>query len=702
MFRLSAVAVTALAASLNAPTVSAATPPPLTSVVVTGYATTPLSVIMSWTPSGQLTDPSVRLVVVSGTVPTTDPNDPAALNIQDVAPAASATPVTGLTGGAKYAVSAFAYDAADDPRTYATPATATWTEPSPVTSLTAVGQDQAGGGGYSAGGTIIVDYTLPADADSATVCALEGTSPPTAPTAPALCAQGYQVEVMAGHTYTVAVFSWSSTLKGFGPASTTGPITVPDNPPPGVLDFPHSTARTAHSVVLWWGIDSEEPVRDLASWVITRAAGTAPPPLTATPLAVIPASPTPTVVRYIATGLVTDRPYTFTVRARDLGGHLSWPSSATVAARVAGQYVRDNNRAGNVWSKTALTCTAPLPGLVMTVTPRGVTHAAYLCGGGTTPTVWYAWRSPTRAWSRPVQLGRTSEQYIWGGYGGGGSGGLSISVSPAGHIVVGWNGRDGRPRWRDRWPAHAWGTMRLVPVTGRLAGLVQDSRSRIHLLVTGFTSATYRTNVTGSWTQSALPGRDLENAVLAVDRATGRIAVALQYSTWVPTPNPHDVVSLRIGSKPPATRSFPPLYRRSLGAHDSLLGLASAGGRVMIAIDRGGSSRMRGIYLMTGKSIGTLGSPRRVSYTGRHDHGLMVSMPSPSLAVLTWIRHDPSWATAKIGVFTAYRRFSPATDSWASSAPVQRSRSWYDLPAGAYRDRYGHLFVAFTRVTDAP
>lgn len=692
LFRLTAVAATALAASLNAPTASAVTPAPLTSVVVTGYDATPLAVAMTLTPSGHSSDPSVRLVVVPGTVPTADPNDPAALNVQDVAPTAAAAPVTGLAGGGGYAVSAFAYDAADNPRSYATPATATWTEPSAVTSLTAVGNDFDGGG-------IVTHYTLPSNADSATTCALEGTSPPTAPATPALCDNGYRyqgVEVVAGHTYSVAVFSWSSKLKGYGPAATTGPITVPDNPPPPVLDSPHSTARDAHSVRLYWGIDSGgEPVRDLDAWVITRATGPTPPPLTASPVAVIPASPTAFGGAYIATGLATDRPYTFTVRARDLGGHLSQPKSRTVAARVSGTYVRDNHGVGNRWRTATLTCGTPSPpDLVMAVTPGGVTHVAYLCGSALTPTIWYTWRSAAGGWSRPVRLSALSG---WGRPHGG-WGRPFISVSAAGRVVVAWNGRDGRPRWRDRWPGHGWGIQRTVPVVGRLDALVQDNRSHVHLVV----GSVYRTNATGSWTQSALPAKNLSSAALTVDPATGRIVVALMYETWVSTPNWHWVASLRIGSKSPSTRSFARLYQRSVGSNYlSLLGVASAGGRVMVAISRGYYSTS-GVYLMTGNSVASLGSPRRVPYTGRYDVGLTLSMPSPTLAVLSWVRNDPSWAATKIGLFTSDRRYSSSTGTWVTSTPVQRSRSWYDQTSGAYRDRAGHLYIAFTRVADVP
>src|SRR4051794_35318872 len=90
---------------------------------------------------------------------------------------------------------------------------------------------------------------------------------------------------------------------------------------------------TATSVRMCWSGDDTE---NADSWTIRRAAGTEPPPPGAQPAATIAGGKG--TVCYIAKGLVTDAPYTFSIVAHNESGDRK-PGNFTVAARTAGNFV---------------------------------------------------------------------------------------------------------------------------------------------------------------------------------------------------------------------------------------------------------------------------------------------------------------------------------------------------------------------------
>ena len=689
--------VTGVAVLTSAPTAIAVSAP-VTAVKVRGAGQTPAAVNVSWTVPGDASYAGARVVVVASSTPTTDPHDPGAVSTSDNASPETSVTVSGLSGGQVYSASVFAYDGSGS---YSSGASATWTEPGTVTGLVASGADAG------LGGVVHVSYQIPATVDTAVVCVAEDGAPPSAPTAPAQCGTNGvgDVEVVAGHTYGVAVFGASNALAGYGPPATTT-VAVPDNAPLGATNaLITSFAVDRHTADIAWMLPLDTgTVRDLKDWLVTRADGTVAAPADAAPIAIVP---TPTragyeTITYRATGLVANRPYTFSVRARDDGGNLSPPATVTVATRVPGTYVADDNDRTRRWHTARMPCPSDpetSTGSALTVSNKRALHTVFACAASPDPVLYYRSRAPGHPWTTRRRIGVLRA-----------GSGAYVGVSPTGAVVVAWTSPSG-PAVRARLPRHPWGAVHHLPALTRdaagwstnLTGLVVDAHNHSHVLLLQQAEPTarlfYATDVSGHWTHARIVAAPHSvgwtGARIAIDRATDAVVVATSELTTTSSATRSVVRISRTSARRATLNAL--TARADTARHLVVSDVAGAGGRIAVGLQAGPAPTAGGVFVMTGMAPATIGPPIRIAGSTTSDTALRIAMSTRNVVALAWYRESADWSPAHQGTFVALRRFDTARKTWTTTRPVQRSDSHYDAPVSLARDDRGHLYLGYVR-----
>lgn len=692
------------------PGVAGAAPSPVATVDVHGSGTTPLAVDVSWPAPADASYAGARVVVTVGSGATSDPMDPSAVFSADVAAPATVTTVTDLLGGLTYTATVFGYAAAGD---YATGASVTWAMPADIASAQAVGFDSGSGGRIEV-------HTGPVIAGSDVLCVVAEAPPPLTPAPPAICTPvGYasyplSVIVAPGRSYGVTVFPYGQWAQGtsgprldvYGAPKTLGMIDIPDDPPYGP-DLVMEAARSANSVELTWRYEENLGAfpTDLSGFYVYRAAGTAAPTATAAPIAnVVVCTSQPcwgSEASYIATGLVANQPYTFSIRARDQGGHLSSPISITAAARVPGVYLTDNSTSEHRWRTQR---TAGIQAFA--VARGGAVHAAYTdslvrpCSSNvfySCSNVYYTWRTSGGRWSTPTKVGTGIPDTE-----------VFVMMSASGRVALAWSSPRG-PAYRVRWPGHGWSTTRYFAgaqynTAGSLVALVafaQDLRNGLHAVVrVNGDRLVYATNATGKWTTSIIPKPSrahwdwAASPRLAADPVTGSIVLAT-------TERGSAGLTIKLGRIARTAVAYG--ARFSVMApdpeHDAMLSsLAGAGGRIAVAARVEDTRRL---YLLTGTSPWRMGRWLRIPATGATAPctSLAVGMASNRVIDLAWNHDDPTWSAARQGIFRTTYRFSATTHRWSFTRPQHRSNSHYDVGVGGIlRDANGHLYIGYIRL----
>jgi hypothetical protein len=78
----------------------------------------------------------------------------------------------------------------------------------------------------------------------------------------------------------------------------------------------------------------------------------------------------------------------------------------------------------------------------------------------------------------------------------------------------------------------------------------------------------------------------------------------------------------------------------------------------------------------------------------------VVTSRQPGHVVIVWRRNSPTWDRSELGLWVSQWASTGAPNSWSFSTPVHWAQSAYDLPAAAFRDDRGHLYVTYQVVPD--
>jgi hypothetical protein len=449
-----------------------------------------------------------------------------------------------------------------------------------------------------------------------------------------------------------------------------------DQPLGSLFEDFQDSPLTATSVEFCWSGDGTE---NADSWAIRRAAGTAPPPSDAAPIATLPGGKG--TVCYKASGLVTDNPYTFSIVGHNETGD-SNPGNFTLAARAAGNFVLVPGS------------TQRLPGSLEYNEPRLAfsqrghrLHAVYLklMPDKHAYGLYHSERGKG-GWTKPQIVSPDSLMQL----------DVSFASNPAGTVVAGWNTSGKSPSYRvKRAGAARFGARHRLPNRkpgDNLDALAVDRRGHLHALVTrsGFwprPGLFYLTNASGRWRESAIPkstcltfndGACERPSLLAYDPVTDGLVVVEQHN------------GIRIASKRADAPKFGPLRRATAANRRHLLATAvtSRGGRVTLGLRplKGG-----GLYVWSSGRIA------RVPGTSSLDDGFLVAAASPDRVQLAWQRTSPAWNRKQQGIWTAQRALDRKTGRWSFGAARHRTDSAYDRLGALTVDARGRALAGYGR-----
>lgn len=651
----------------------------VTGVAVHGHGTIPATVDIGWVAPSDPAYAGARVVVVAGSSPTATPTDPTAVFTTDVAAPATSVAFGPGTGAQRYAVSVFAYTSGA--AEFASPNTATWLTPAPVTGLSMSFTDASIGAGWAnvAGN----DYL--ACLAAGTVATPEPTSgpdcrAPTAFSATRAIAQFYPL--VNGQTYTLSVFSKDHTTGEWStPTSRTAVLD-----PPSDVRFARTAGVNDHALQVQWYTGDEN--RHI---VVQMAEGLQPPADSATPIVDADYPVQSTAVRTV-TGLKANTPYTFVVRNRLSGGYLTKPGATTTGIpHTPGAALATNNTPASSWGSTRPP-KATKPQAVFAVAPNGTVYTLYGAGTGNLVRIYFSSRSPAGRWSAPVQLGTSINRGDTDVNAK--TSALFLDRSPSGQLVAAFFRGDiattGAWVYRVRSAGSAvWGAAHTL--SQMLMGLAQDRRGRLHLLT--FAGGLdrhvyYRTNSGGRWSVQAISARPnfmtTANA-LAYDPVTNRVVIAV--GTW----KSRSFLGVVVGSTPATATRF---ARTTISWTGSLWPNSVTANNGQIAIGLYPSGRNGGPWLLRGTSPTTMRGAVTVWRTKPTDGPPIVTSTKGGINV-SWARFNAVVTSTQQGIFTSRYRYVPALHRWAFTSPVQRTTGRYDEPAGLFTDSKQHTYVGF-------
>jgi hypothetical protein len=692
--------------------VAAPASPPVSALAVRGTSTQS-EVVVSWANPADPSYAGARVVIVPGTVATSDPSDPAATLNQSVAAPVSSITWTGVPGN-RYAVSVFSYDTGGE---VSAAATATVALPTAVRHLTAT---------VTRGGELAAFYfILPEYADAAVVCWRSYIAPTTPAVARDCSAPANYVlsvpSVLVRERPEYAVFAVDTTTGIYGPGVTSGDGVTP----PAIPYLQHQTVEPTR-LIISAGVQTYLPnlgVRGTDHFELIWAAGTDTPVgnVSAKRATFAVGHPTGSVAEdvlrsYLVVGLAPDMPYTFAARGVDVEGNVSpWSQPHTAATSSPGAYLLDNSRA-HQWRTTRVPLGFPSN---IAVESDGTLHAVvHTQPKGTAHVV----RSPTGGWRRetlpavpdvtttPVSASRTRR-------------GVLAVIDRA---YYGGNGcvflRSASGRWRKI------GCMTLPDGSEydsdvhAVHGLEIDNRDAVHVVYSasviggeGSTTRTriyYASNSSGRWMSrkvATVGDYPLDAVSFTHDPVTDRLVLVL----GEPCDGPKSPCftnaryRMKVAEKPARAVTFgtwSTLYDQP--SHQAVVpvAVASYGGRITLAVLRLDlTGKEYGLHniprwgtpaLLTGTSAATIRSLSPIP-------GAHIGDTAPSLYAQSRTRVLVGWThgfdPAAQGVWTTWRLYGDGSRTFSTLRATRRTRSAYDRLKGLAVDAAGNSYLYVAR-----
>lgn len=703
-----AVAMALLSTGSAVPAAADAAPKAVISVIARG-AKTPSAVRLSWWRQADPAHAGVRIVVVPGARPTTDPSDAAAVFTANMAtPASNLIWSTGAPG-AQYSVSAFAYDAAGT--SFAAPATTRVALPGGVRHLSFTRPDTLqyavfANGRYADGAL----YCHRTDRVPASPAEAEGCEKQREDSSAMYVPQGFS-----------AVFSIDSKTGVLGPGVTAGDGQLPVRRPiepfdesvnPSTLDF-----TWQHNGIKYGDVGPGANVRWELRWAPGARTPVGNPAAQKVDIPVAGAKNIGDSFRnrysYRVTRLVPDAPYTFAIRGVDADGDVSEWALRTAATSVSGIYLVDNANPKGVWRSSPVPWVQNNAALELALEPGGTAHVAGLSNKPWEPEG-YQVRAPGRPWRQdplPTDLHRlppnpTDEQLMLAEQTQ-----LSASRTSSEYALTdGWCVHvRGAAGWRRAGCLREYVSPEDERLNGypvEVLGLEVDKRGAVHAVFeeeaeSGARSLHYASNASGKWLLRPISvsgyGRRASTH-LTYDPAADRLVLVVGNS--VADTDADDRYQLRVTSKSANAPTFDPFSTRYDARESRAVvptSVASYGGRITIAAvrhNRSGSGDDWGSpVLLTGTSAATVGGMTAVPGAGGADYSILVVAQSRDRVLVGW--SNENFGDAQ-GIWTAWRTF-PAGGAPSFSVPQRLTRSASDQLADMAVDAGGHPHLLFER-----
>ncbi len=683
----SMVAATACLTLVLAAQAAAAPPPAPVSAVTVRGTSTPSQVAITWTNPADPTYASARVVIVPGDGAATDPSDPRAVTIADVAaPGTSYTWSAGAAGSA-FSVSVFAFNA--DRSAASPPATALVALPAAVRRLFLSRSVR--------GSTLTAHLVLPAYADAAVLCRGDTIgAPPTSPSGAVECSTPSAQPSLAPAPGLglVTVFGVDTKNGIYGPsspaASALPPPSTPDDLALGRVDATRLDAMWSYREPLdgGTGMGTGGNVRYELTWV----AGTRSPVGNAAAHQVtIPVNPLALPIQSVTrrvTGLVPDLPYTFAVRGVDSDGNTSaWTPPVTGVTSAPGDFVLDNSARG-VWRTSRLPVPAGAFVRASAVGPDGTLDVGVY--RDVAPKVLHYFRRPGGVWRRGAFPAGLRNPLV-----------LEASPSAPGVLAVSDHAcvfvRSHAGVWTTRgcFRAPIRGVHHPVP----LINLKLDRRGALHALYADEAGrANYATDSSGRWTVRRLPspaGTTPFGISMSYDRVSDKLVVAEGRLNAA-----GERFTMTVLTKPARSGGFTALRRAfSVAATQAVnpVSVTSYADRITIAA----LSTPDNIYgpvagppvLFTADRAGIIGGPAVIPGIRTNDRLVQVAAQSAGRAVVSWTHQG--FSTNEQGLWTAVRTYR-GMGSASMSRPTRRTRSPDQLRAVSL-DARGNLYIFINR-----
>jgi len=126
--------------------------------------------------------------------------------------------------------------------------------------------------------------------------------------------------------------------------------------------------------------------------------------------------------------------------------------------------------------------------------------------------------------------------------------------------------------------------------------------------------------------------------------------------------------------------------------------VTAADGRIVLALERrsaSGDTSEDGVFTLT-VTDGTTGSPVRVPHTTEVDTAPVVVAYDADHVTVSFRRSNADWSPDVVGVWVS--QLTRNHGAWEAGPAERWSSSAYDVPAGAFPDDRGHLFVGYVTV----
>jgi hypothetical protein len=673
-------------------TAFAATPGPVTGVVVDGG--TPGQLTVRWTePANDPDYTQADIVVVPGATPSSDPHDPAAVAVGTVSKGTHVFATDAVADAATYSATVFADDGAGD--------LASGVGATGVVAILPVSGVHVKVVNHG----INLTWTNSPEGATADVRYRTGDTPPAGPTdgtdAGSTTAGTMHVSLAKG-VYSLAIFATNGSVTS--PSKTVSSVLVsvhrPDEAP--LVD---TEGIDRHSLeVLWFSF----PDKFRSEWRVYERKG------------LKQATDKDTLVfegtgdQALVHGLDFNAPYSFTVYAVD-SSHtvLSLPNSVLATTRIPGLYV-DTNASGRSRTTTPAH-TSLAQTTAVTVDGRHRMYDAFTDYGRCCRALSVVSRS-TRGghWTSPHPLSQRLASVF----------NVSAAASPAGDVAIGWTQEGGNHgHGSGVWVAYrvaghkAWTHRHVAKKSGAfLADVVVDGAGHVHVAWSVQGSSAARTGVfyandvhDGHWSKAAkVPGTGNADLIareihLAVDHGTRRLVLATNKVTdkgFSLTSEVGVTTAALPSSKSPqahwsrfAKSSF---LRFGPDRRQDVDGVAASHGHVWVGVDRISEFAPRsgdGVFLASGNEHGRLHAVRRLPQTGSHAFLVLVAADTRGRLWAASNRFSLRLEPSGQGVFV--QRRSPK-GLWTRIRQV--SDSAYDVLSGLATDAGGHEYVGWLRV----
>jgi hypothetical protein len=526
---------------------------------------------------------------------------------------------------------------------------------------------------------VIANWTSSPDTSQAKVCWALQQPPPQPDSLGATCSDvlsttTYSFDGMAGQTYGVSVFSYDSATSTTGPA-VSDTITAEDLPPVPVHHLRTTALTYAERAVQ---VDWTDPDNaDAQSYEVSVAQGLDTPEYT-------PGRDQQTSQTRVTVQL--DDPtqvYTIAVRVKDESAQVGDPATLHVTARTPGLSAADD-RAEDIDRDLVR---VPISAAVLSGQRDGHLRAAYLAEGK----VWYTSRVRSEAWSHPISVSGDASRN--------GLRDVMIDSTAAGDVAIAWSARVGvmtALRHSGKWSMHRVNFHR----DDRATGVTVDGRGNVHVLVRRTTAKggglLLFTRNGKNWVQGRFPnsGR-YDRGLLTDDRSTHQVVVVDRHNGS----NRSTIRLARVAASDHRIGTAKTVLDRPRSSTTvEPTSVTAADGRIVLALERrsaSGDTSEDGVFTLT-VTDGTTGSPVRVPHTTEVDTAPVVVAYDADHVTVSFRRSNADWSPDVVGVWVS--QLTRNHGAWEAGPAERWSSSAYDVPAGAFPDDRGHLFVGYVTV----